>query len=713
MRQLKPFLLCCILTVVAFTQQAKAQFNVTQQTANFLVQNVLVGQGVQVSNITFVGDTSQIGRFLSGNTTNLGINNGLVMSTGDVNTNVVGPNAAGGFTSSVLGAADDVDLNTIISSLGAPGETNNLCIIEFDFIPSGDSLRFNYVFGSEEYDEWVCSDYFDAFGFFLSGPGIAGPYSNNSINLAQVPGTTLPVGINTVNNGNPGSALYTCPNGGLANAAYYTSNTQQSLQMDGFTTLLTAEAELQCGSVYHIKLIIANGGDTNYDSWVFLQAESFSSNIPNFTSTTLLPDSSVIEGCLNGGLIFTRDQSDIALTIPINYSGTATFGDDFTGLPDTLFFPIGVDTILLNMVPVNDGIAEGLETVYINFSVTNDCGDTINITNVIKIRDPYDLTINTPDPVIDCPNPNYTVGIQISGGYAPYSYSWDYNNLITPTINVPIFRTDTFVVTIHDLLNCPLNQYTDTVIVTLNYDSLQTTTQSAVICEGLSIQLSPSVEFGNTPYTYNWVGIATTDTVTVTPSDTTTYVINITDECNITVSDSFIVNVPIYDELIATAFDTTICQRGTAALLAFGTGGDGTYSYAWSGPAPIITVNDSVSSVSPTIPSSYVITITDGCNTTATDTLDVDIQSCELEVGNAFSPNGDGKNDYFEVANIFFYPESTVYLYSRWGKKVLEQKSYQNNWSGGTEITSGTYYYVVDPGDGTTVLKGYVTIFKD
>jgi hypothetical protein len=79
-----------------------------------------------------------------------------------------------------------------------------LLCLEFDFVPTGDSLQFRYVFGSEEYTSYTCADYNDAFGFFLSGPGIAGPFSNGAaINIALVPGTTVPVSISTLNGGEP------------------------------------------------------------------------------------------------------------------------------------------------------------------------------------------------------------------------------------------------------------------------------------------------------------------------------------------------------------------------------------------------------------------------------------------------------------------------------------------------------------------------------
>src|SRR5690606_1780277 len=87
-------------------------------------------------------------------------------------------------------------------------------ILEFDFVPNGDSLMFRYVFASKEYPGYTCSSFNDAFGFFISGPGINGPFSNNAINIALIPGTDVPVAINTLNSGTPsgGNLASTCFN---------------------------------------------------------------------------------------------------------------------------------------------------------------------------------------------------------------------------------------------------------------------------------------------------------------------------------------------------------------------------------------------------------------------------------------------------------------------------------------------------------------------
>lgn len=707
---------------------AKAQINIAVDNATNLVQQVLVGSGVQVTNITSAGDPAQIGRFANGNSVNLGINSGVVMTVGNLNTqsdpasfSFIGqPDGAGGNLSTsfdnTVNITNDPDLASILSQFGVAGGTNNnVAIIEFDFIPAGDSLRFRYTFGSEEYDGFVCSNFFDAFGFFLSGPGINGPYSNNSVNLALVPGTNLPVGINTINDGVSDAFNPICPPGGLNNTQYYFDNSaSQNFALDGFTVPLLCEAQVQCGETYHIKLVIANGTDTSLDSWVFLEAESFTTPIPTLSIANLLPDTAVIEGCLNGDIVFTRDLADEEVIFPVTYGGSAINGVDYTGLPDTLVFPVGVTAVPFTLVPTNDGITEnGFETIEIGFRFINDCGDTVDVSRTIKIRDPYELNIVSPDPTIDCPTANYTVGVQVSGGYEPYQFQWSVNNLITPTINVPIFETQTFTVQITDSLDCEFVRTADTITVTLTYDSLLTQVTQVEICSGDTVDISTNAAFGLQPYTFNWGSFGNTDTIAVTATDTTVFEYTITDACGISRSDSVIVNVPDYELIEIFPKDTTICSKdGLAVLYAPAEGGNGEYIWEWDGPGTITQFNDSVFNAAPPTTSTYLVTVTDGCGSVAVDTMQVEVINCVLQVGNAYSPNGDGKNDVFFINFIEQYPDNVVSLFNRWGNKIFEAQSYKNDWDF-ENTPSGTYYYVVDPGDGTDPLRGFISLFKE
>ncbi|WP_298115879.1 choice-of-anchor L domain-containing protein [Flavobacterium sp.] len=269
---MKKLLLSLSLLLVTIANAQLVVDNTTQTPAQ-LVQNVLLGSGISVSNVTFNGSASnaamvrdQVGHFLNGSATNIGLNNGIILSTGKA-TVAIGPNDSGSKTNTTLfPMGSDADLSAISS-----GTINTKAVIEFDFVPIGNNVSFNFVFASEEYLEYVGSSFNDVFGFFISGPGISGPFTNNAKNIALIPTTTTPISINNVNS--------------TSNATYYINNgtgttptLNSSIQYDGFTTLLTASSEVLCGETYHIKLAISNVSDSAFDSAVFLQAGSFSSS---------------------------------------------------------------------------------------------------------------------------------------------------------------------------------------------------------------------------------------------------------------------------------------------------------------------------------------------------------------------------------------------------------------------------------------------------
>ncbi len=261
--------------------------NNTTQTPAQLVQNVLLGSGITVSNIKFNGTAAgattvsdQVGMFTNGNTTNIGLTSGIILATGSAQV-AVGPNNDDGSLSNIP-PANPITADADLAALAGVGVNNikNKAVLEFDFVPTGTSLSFNFVFASEEYPEWVNAGVNDSFGFFISGPGITGPYSGalSAANIAVVPGTSIPISIDTVNATT--NSTYFVDNGDGSTPAVNTS-----IQYDGFTTVIAALATVQCGQTYHIKLAIANVSDNLYDSAVFIQANSFNTN-----PLTLPPD---------------------------------------------------------------------------------------------------------------------------------------------------------------------------------------------------------------------------------------------------------------------------------------------------------------------------------------------------------------------------------------------------------------------------------------
>lgn len=129
----------------------------------------LVGPGVEVISATYSGDPSSKGIFAATGTS-LPMTNGVVLSTGYV-TNIAG-NASAQASTSTSGGSNDPDLKTLVNNCA--NCVKDVAYLEFQFKAIGTEINFDFVFGSEEYPEYVCSSYNDVFGFFISGPGITG-----------------------------------------------------------------------------------------------------------------------------------------------------------------------------------------------------------------------------------------------------------------------------------------------------------------------------------------------------------------------------------------------------------------------------------------------------------------------------------------------------------------------------------------------------------
>ncbi len=334
----------------------------------FLVQEVLVGGGcITVENVVYDGETTALGYYEQSANLDIGFESGVFMATGDV-TSFDGPNDEAGASTEYFTPGDE-DLETVLGGSIIIPLTNDAAVLEFDFRPASESISFEYLFASEEYPEYVCSDFNDVFAFFISGPGIVGPYSNDAINVALIPGTDIPVAINSVNPGVAGASGIPGGCTSLAYSEYYVDNTGGAFtEFDGYTTILTAQIDslVPC-ETYHIKLAIADVFDSAWDSGVFLKANSFGADVPFFVEAIGVNSDPVLsEGCNAGSFVFTRgDEDDLEEPIEVLYSisGTATNGEDYESIPETLVIEPGEISATIPIVTIADDITEGEETI--------------------------------------------------------------------------------------------------------------------------------------------------------------------------------------------------------------------------------------------------------------------------------------------------------------------------------------------------------------
>ncbi len=252
-----------LLSTAMICQTASALVIDSTTTDGSAMANALVGSGITISNVNYIGGNKQSG-FFSGGTSVLGIDTGLIMTTGDA-TLAPGPNTSSG-SGLGIGAPGDADLNTLI-----PGYTTyDAAVLTFDFETTSGDLFFNYVFASEEYNEYVNSSYNDVFAFYVNG-----------VNIATAPDGQA-VSINNVNCGNPYSGVG-------PNCGYYNNNDQSSgsspfnIEYDGFTNVFTAAIQGLDAGTHSMKIAIADAGDSILDSAVFLQGGSFSDTPPPVT----------------------------------------------------------------------------------------------------------------------------------------------------------------------------------------------------------------------------------------------------------------------------------------------------------------------------------------------------------------------------------------------------------------------------------------------
>ena len=245
------------VSMLAVTQAPAGAVSITpSNNATAMANSILGTWGTLVGTPTLVASyesdntAPSAGFFSDGLSSGLDFNSGVVLSSGDIRL-IPGPNSSIE-TSTVLGLPGDTQLQALVSDMPNSDKTYDVTALTFDFITGGGSLYFNFIFGSEEYNEMV-NEINDVCAIFLDNQ-----------NIALVPGTTSPVSIYNVNNSK--------------NSAYYVDNTSGlfNIELDGLTTGLTSSVINLNEGIHTIKFAIADEGDGDLDSALFIRSGVFS-----------------------------------------------------------------------------------------------------------------------------------------------------------------------------------------------------------------------------------------------------------------------------------------------------------------------------------------------------------------------------------------------------------------------------------------------------
>jgi gliding motility-associated-like protein len=716
-----------------------------------MVNDVLITSGcAQVSNISFSG--YGLGKFEKGNST-FALSEGIILSTGTASS-AMGPN----FSQLSDGTEDwagDTDLYNYMQTINSdPGLSVhfNATVLEFDFTPFTSHISFPFIFASEEYGMYQC-EYSDAFAFFLTDITANTPTTN----LAVLPGTTIPVSVTTIRDEafNPGCIsqnpeYFDTYYGGLGGGADpLTSPTN----FEGNTVQLLAQSDVVSGHTYHIKLVIADEGDFAYDSAVFLG--SF-----NVGGVNLGPDLTVQNGtapCAGEAYVietnlstadysFTWYKNDVLIAGATGTSLTVTQDGEYAVTTHDLdAFCDNTDSVVVEFYdvlqktnnPVNltlcntsgyatfnlatntTAILQGLTTS--NFTIsyhatlsdanTNSNSLALSYTNTVQNLQTiyvriYNNTlqctgIKTFNLVVGDLAPQFTVNNNFSicqgssatitvvpGNFAAnavtYAWTQDGQPLANTTGQINVLQSGTYAVSVN-YGGCTVTQ---TVVVTVIAPPVADAPANVSAC---SYEL-PQLNENSTYHTEaNGLGaIITAGTIIKTTQTIYVYAVN---QLGCTNQNSFTVTI-----LPTVSVTVTQGCEDNGYILEVNFDSDvntDTASFAWT-DANGTTLGTNSPKIAVTAAGIYNITVTPDALSGCPVTIVVTVDNIGCMIPKGISPNGDDKNDNFDLSG---FDISKLSIFNRYGIEVYSKNAYTNQWhgqtDGGDKLPTGTYYYAI------------------
>jgi gliding motility-associated-like protein len=415
----------------------------------------------------------------------------------------------------------------------------------------------------------------------------------------------------------------------------------------------------------------------------------------------------------------------------VTLSGTATQGEDYTELPVEVIFPPGVSTVSFPVTfPID---ADGFENLIIQLGDVSICnGGFSTVSFTFSIAQGPSVFALGGDATIPCGGSTVLTPI-VTGGYLPYTFLWDQGQ-ITEMITVSPTAPTTFRAVITDDCGNTTEASFDVDLApptALNMaiigpstvtEACETTSVNIIRPAGVQGDLVMDMSYSGTATNgidFNW---PTTQTIgmdllnVVIPfepledgepdgPETAILTASYTDACGRTVSASVSITIVDAPPIVLQTMDQVVdCGPDSLAVTVDASGGFGSLDLSWNtgdqGPITYVPIQTG---------GTYIVTATDDCGRTASAQAVVDVD-CVVIIPNVFSPNGDGRNDRFDIDGILG-TKNTVRIYNRWGQVVYEANNYQNNWSA-VGVPDGTYYYEVIIDRESKPYTGHVTILR-
>ena len=637
-------------------------------TAQQLVQDKLINSPcANVFNVSVTGGNFTTGEksfgYFDAQGSSFPFANGIVLTTGKT-ANTIGPNATLSDDGGNMGWNGDSDLNQALGLINS----FNATVLEFDFIPLGDHISFDYIFSSEQYllnpSANQCN-YTDGFVFLLKEV-TASTYEN----LAVIPGTTTPVKVNTVR----GSGTL-CP---AANANYFDAfnTTEHPTNFNGQTKVMTAQAAVTPGTTYHIKLAIADEGNYRYDSAIFLGGGSFNFEVDLGTDRLLANGTAL---CPTETIILNANQPS-AISYQWYHNNIA-----ITGASQATY----------------EVTSAGDYSVEINY------GSNCQTTGIIRIEYATDLLVNaTSFAICDTDtNQDGSTSINLSAiipqlfTNLPSNYAISFFENITSTVALPTNYTNIspynqiIYARVMNTTGCYSDYPVELIVATF---PTIVTDEEVGLCENSTALLDAG--YGFTSYSWNTNPVQNTQTITV--ANPGNYSVTLTNTSNCTKTKNFTVTA----SGVATIQNISITDFSENNSITVEFNGPSTYTFSLDG---------SNYQTSPTFThlneGEYTLYVKDtkGCGIRTTTFF-------LLDYPKYFTPNGDGINDFWYIKNLNqrITENGNISIFDRYGKLIYQINPQNQVWDGtlnGTPLPSTDYWFQIQLGDGKTI-KGHFSL---